>query len=60
MLDKLLFYHHGFPKDRNFIKSSYSEEQFREKRMQSLLMQIEFLAVHVYSTLNLWELQGKM
>jgi len=39
----------------NFIMSSFSEVQFREKRIKSLLMQ-NFLAVHVYSPLNLCEL----
>src|SRR6218665_27775 len=44
-------------RDMNFIMLFYSEVQFREKRLQSLLIyKKKSLAVHVYSTLMFLEL----
>jgi len=34
---------------------SYSKVLFREKRMQSLILQKKLLATHVLSTLNIWK-----
>ena len=43
-------------RDMNFIRLIYSKVQFREKRFQSLLIQIEILSNACAFNLELWEL----
>jgi len=59
MLEKLLFYLHGFQRYEFYNVILLRSTLFREKRMQRLLIQIEILssaAAHMYSTLNVWAL----
>jgi len=41
-------------RDMNFIMLPYSKLQFREKHMPSLVMQKQYSASCVFSTLDLW------